>query len=57
MLAYLTRRLLLAASTVAAVSFGAFVAFGLSFDPSGPLAAAPTRRPTVRGRSCRTTTT
>ena len=42
MLAYLTRRLLLAASTVAAVSFGAFVAFGLSFDPSGPLAAAPT---------------
>ena len=41
MLTYLSRRLLLAASTVAAVSFGAFVAFGLSFDPSGPLAAAP----------------
>jgi peptide/nickel transport system permease protein len=41
MLAYLVRRLLLAASTVAAVSFGAFLAFGLSFDPSGPLAAAP----------------
>jgi peptide/nickel transport system permease protein len=40
-LTYVSRRLLLAASTVAAVSFGAFVAFGLSFDPSGPLAAAP----------------
>lgn len=39
MLGYLVRRLLLAASIVAAVSFGAFVAFGLSFDPTGPMTA------------------
>lgn len=36
MLGYLLRRLLLAVSMVWAVSFGAFVAFGLSFDPSYP---------------------
>jgi ABC-type dipeptide/oligopeptide/nickel transport system permease component len=36
MLGYVLRRLLLAVSMVWAVSFGAFVAFGLSFDPSYP---------------------
>jgi len=38
---FVVRRLLLAISTILAVSFGAFVAFGTSFDPSGPLAASP----------------
>jgi peptide/nickel transport system permease protein len=36
--AYLVRRLLLFASILLAVSFAAFVGFGLSFDPSYPLA-------------------
>ena len=34
MIAYVARRLLLAVSMVWAVSFGAFAAFGLSFDPT-----------------------
>jgi peptide/nickel transport system permease protein len=36
--AYLVRRLLLTASVVAAVSFAAFVGFGISFDPAYSLA-------------------
>lgn len=36
MLAYVVRRLLLALSMVWGVSFGAFVAFGLSFNPAYP---------------------
>ena len=35
--AYLLRRLLLGVSIVWAISFGAFVSFGLSFDPTYPL--------------------
>jgi ABC-type dipeptide/oligopeptide/nickel transport system permease component len=37
MVGYLLRRLLLAVSIVWAISFGAFVSFGLSFDPTYPL--------------------
>jgi glutathione transport system permease protein len=37
MVAYLLRRLLLGVSIVWAISFGAFVSFGLSFDPTYPL--------------------
>jgi len=36
---YVVRRLLIAVSVVVAVSFGAFVGFGLSFDPTYPLVA------------------
>jgi len=37
MLAYAVRRVVLAVSMVWAISFGAFVSFGLSFDPTYPL--------------------
>jgi glutathione transport system permease protein len=37
MLAYVAHRLALAVSLVWAISFGAFVSFGLSFDPTYPL--------------------
>jgi peptide/nickel transport system permease protein len=39
---YVVRRLLLTGSIVVAVSFGAFVGFGTSFDPTGPMALDPT---------------
>lgn len=39
--AYLVRRLLLAVTIVLAVSFGAFVGFGLSFDPAYQLLLGP----------------
>jgi peptide/nickel transport system permease protein len=42
---YILRRLILAASAVVAVSFAAFVAFGLSLDPSGPLRQSPDQHP------------
>jgi hypothetical protein len=38
---YVARRLAVAALTVAAVSFAAFVGFGLSFDPAYALVANP----------------
>jgi peptide/nickel transport system permease protein len=38
---YLVRRLLLAVSTVVAVSFGAFVAFGIALDPTYPMILGP----------------
>jgi peptide/nickel transport system permease protein len=38
---YLLRRLLLAVSTVIAVSFGSFVAFGSSLDPTYPMILGP----------------
>ena len=51
-IAYVVRRLLLAVSIVWAVSFGAFVAFGLSFDPttSSTSAAAPMQDSSGRRR-------
>ncbi len=39
---YLLRRLIVMALTVVAVSFVTFVAFGLSLDPTGPMAFDPT---------------
>jgi peptide/nickel transport system permease protein len=42
---YLLRRLLLAATALFAVSFAAFVTFGLSFDPTYPLRIGPDQRP------------
>lgn len=45
MAVYLARRVLLAVTAVAAVSFIAFVTFGLSFDPSYPLRLDPDQRP------------
>lgn len=48
MAAYVLRRLLLAASVVVAVSFAAFVGFGLSLDPSYPLAFKPRDRAVVQ---------
>jgi peptide/nickel transport system permease protein len=45
MAAYLVRRLLLAVSAMAVVSFVAFVTFGLSFDPTGPMRLSPDQRP------------
>lgn len=48
MAAYLVRRLLAATSVVAAVSFAAFVGFGLSLDPSYPLAFVPRDRAVVQ---------
>jgi glutathione transport system permease protein len=45
---YLVRRLLLALSIVGAVSFAAFVGFGLSFDPSYPLHGNPRAQAIVR---------
>ena len=45
MAVYLARRVLLALSAVFAVSFIAFVTFGLSFDPSYPLRISPDQRP------------
>lgn len=41
MTAYLVRRLLLTVSTVFGVSFGAFVGFGLSLDPTYPMVLGP----------------
>lgn len=46
--AYVLRRLFLAVSIVVAVSFAAFVGFGLSFDPSYPLVQSPTKQAFVR---------
>jgi len=48
MATYLARRLLLAASVVLTVSFAAFVGFGLSLDPSFPLAFQPHQQSIVR---------
>lgn len=48
MAAYILRRLLLTASVVVAVSFAAFVGFGLSLDPSYPLAFKPEQRAVVQ---------
>ena len=48
MAAYLVRRLLAATSVVAAVSLAAFVGFGLSLDPSYPLAFVPRKRAVVQ---------
>jgi peptide/nickel transport system permease protein len=45
---YALRRLLLAASVVAAVSLAGFVGFGLSLDPSYPLWAKPREQAVVR---------
>ncbi|HEX6789427.1 MAG TPA: ABC transporter permease [Gaiellaceae bacterium] len=45
MAVYLARRVVLAASALFAVSFIAFVTFGLSFDPSYPLVLDPDQRP------------
>src|SRR5436305_9340190 len=45
MLAHLARRVALTASAVIAVSFIAFVSFGLSFDPTYPLRITPDQRP------------
>lgn len=45
MAAYLARRLTVAVSAVIAVSFASFLAFGLSFDPTGPLRLSPDQRP------------
>jgi peptide/nickel transport system permease protein len=42
---YLLRRALLAVSALFAVSFAAFVTFGLSFDPTYPLRIDPDQRP------------
>jgi peptide/nickel transport system permease protein len=42
---YILRRLILAASAVVAVSFAAFVTFGLSLDPTFPLRQSPDQRP------------
>jgi peptide/nickel transport system permease protein len=46
--AYIVRRLSLAVSVVVAVSFAAFVGFGLSLDPSYPLAFKPDDQAVVR---------
>jgi peptide/nickel transport system permease protein len=43
--AYLVRRVLLAAFTLLTVSFGAFVGFGTSLDPSYPLVVATDQTP------------
>src|SRR5437588_347009 len=48
MATYVLRRLLLAGSVVVAVSFAAFVGFGLSLDPSFPLAFKPRDQAVVR---------
>ncbi|HEY2072872.1 MAG TPA: ABC transporter permease [Gaiellaceae bacterium] len=48
MAAYVLRRLLLTVSVVVAVSFAAFVGFGLSLDPSFPLAFKPRDQAVVR---------
>jgi peptide/nickel transport system permease protein len=48
MTTFVIRRLLLAASVVVAVSFAAFVGFGLSLDPSFPLAFKPRDQAVVR---------
>src|SRR5581483_6277598 len=48
MATYVLRRLMLAASVVIAVSFAAFVGFGLSLDPSFPLAFKPRYQAVVR---------
>ena len=48
MATYALRRLLLSASVVVAVSFAAFVGFGLSLDPSYPLAFVPRDQAVVR---------
>jgi peptide/nickel transport system permease protein len=48
MATFVFRRLLLAASVVVAVSFAAFVGFGLSLDPSFPLVFKPRRQAVVR---------
>ena len=45
MVVYLARRVLLAVSALFAVSFIAFLTFGLSFDPSYPLVLDPDQRP------------
>lgn len=45
MAVYLVRRLLLAVTAVFAVSFAAFITFGLSFDPTYPLRIDPDQRP------------
>jgi peptide/nickel transport system permease protein len=42
---YIVRRLILAASAVAAVSFIAFLTFGLSLDPTYPLRTDPDQHP------------
>jgi peptide/nickel transport system permease protein len=42
---YILRRLILAGSAVVAVSFVAFVTFGLSLDPTYPLRQSPDQRP------------
>ncbi len=48
MATYLLRKVLVAASVVVAVSFAAFVGFGLSLDPSYPLYAKPPAQAIVR---------
>jgi len=48
MATYLLRKVLVAASVVVAVSFAAFVGFGLSLDPSYPLYAQPRAQAIVR---------
>src|ERR1700688_4015554 len=48
MATFVFRRLLLAASVVVAVSFAAFVGFGLSLDPSFPLVFKPREQAVVR---------
>jgi ABC-type dipeptide/oligopeptide/nickel transport system permease component len=45
MTVFLARRLLLAVATVVTVSFGAFVCFGKSLDPSYPLAVSTDQTP------------
>lgn len=45
MVTYLLRRALLAASAVVAISFVAFLTFGLSFDPTYPLRISPDQKP------------
>jgi glutathione transport system permease protein len=42
---YIVRRLILAASAVVAVSFAAFLTFGLSLDPTYPLRLSPDQKP------------
>lgn len=48
MIAYLVRRLVLAASIVVTVSFAGFVGFGLSFDPAYSLVTDPEKHDFVR---------
>ncbi len=45
MAVYLLRRFLLAVSALVAVSFAAFITFGLSFDPTYPMRIDPDQRP------------